>query len=139
MIRLVFKLKVLLLKFKTLIKFGITGVINTGVDFLVFTLLQLYTPVEIGISQGLAYTAGIINSFILNKLWTFNDSSKDKKSSVQLIQFICINLISLIFSYYGIIYLNKAVGVNEFIAKIIITLFTQVINFVGYRLWVFKK
>lgn len=70
---------------KKFLKFGIIGVLNTLVDFVVFyvmdrwvvgegpTLVLLETTVATGlyISNAIAYAVANIHSFIWNKFWTF--------------------------------------------------------------------
>jgi putative flippase GtrA len=59
-------------KYAQFIKFNIVGVLNTGVDFAVFTLL-LGVNVPYQAAQCVSYAAGTLNSFLLNKFWTFKD------------------------------------------------------------------
>ena len=58
-----------------IIKYGLVGVVNTLVTIVVFFLLR-HLPVQEDISNLLSYVAGILNSFVLNKLFVF----KDRKS-----------------------------------------------------------
>jgi putative flippase GtrA len=55
-----------------MLKFGMIGAVNTGIDLGVFTLLTLwdwsYLP-----SQSLSYTCGVFNSYAMNRSWTFNE------------------------------------------------------------------
>ncbi len=49
-------------KFKEVFSFAIVGCINTGVDFLAFTLLHMVFGLGAVISQGISYFLGILNS-----------------------------------------------------------------------------
>ena len=68
--------------FIQLIKFALVGVLNTLVDFLVYTLLVLVFGISennvfmIGLFTLIAYACGVLNSFILNTRWTFRQEYK---------------------------------------------------------------
>jgi putative flippase GtrA len=120
-----------------LMKFGVVGVSNTLIDFLVFSLLVYVFTVKPNLSQAISYTAGTINSFIFNKKWTFKTEEK-KDVKLQGLRFLIINALSLILSSVSISYLIDDLYINKIIAKILIVLLTQVINYLGYKLIVFK-
>ena len=88
--------------------------------------------------QVAAFIAGILNSFILNKVWTFESKTTDFDSSIQLIKFITVNLVSLGISLVGLRFLNGHLAVNIYLAKVAVTVVTQAINYSGYRFWVFS-
>lgn len=50
-----------------------------------------------------------------------------------------INAVSLGVSVYGISLLVENFNVNVIISKIAVTLIAQLINYIGYKVWVFKK
>lgn len=120
---------------KEVLRFGIVGGINTAVDFGVF-FLSIATGVPRVGAQVLGYTAGVINSFVWNKHFTFQDN--EKTSIGKVLRFLIVNLFSLGVSS-GAIYYLPLVGIAVGIAKVIVTILTLVINFVGYRLFVFGR
>lgn len=125
--------------FKYFIRFAIVGVINTGIDFFVFTALNSLFGIHYAICQVAGYSSGVISSFILNRVWTFSDQKADKKLAVQFSQFVFVNIISLLGSLAAIRLFVNVFGLNVYIAKIFATLIAQVLNFTGYRFWVFMK
>jgi putative flippase GtrA len=129
----------LYLKHKLLIRFAIVGCINTGVDFLTFTLLHSLLGLDKSICQIAGYSVGILNSFVMNKLWTFESKGSRFGTISQLLRFVCVNVISLGVSLAGLKLLCDHFGLNVYIAKIIVTIAAQVVNYAGYKLWVFKK
>jgi len=54
------------------IRFIIVGIINTGVDLGIFYLLSMIPGMPHVAAKGISYVAGICNSFVWNKYWTFN-------------------------------------------------------------------
>jgi len=124
-------------KFKRISKFSCVGGLNTMVDFGIFSLLNSLFGVNYVISQILSYSSGTLNSYILNKFWTFNDTKTNKKTTKEIVQFIVVNSASLGVSLIGLSVLMKDNSMNSSFAKIISMVLAQVVNFLGYKFWVF--
>ena len=116
------------------IKFGITGVMNTAVDFFVFTVLS-WVGVGIYLAQVISYSAGMLNSYTINRKWTFQ--TKGSFISAQMIKFIAANLTLLCVSLV-VLKMATGVGLHKLIAKLCATAVTLVLGFIVNRLWVFK-
>jgi len=129
-------IRAIFIKYRRLIAFAFIGGINTAVDFLVFKAAGAFTPLAVEYCQAAGYTAGIICSFILNHTVTFRDSEKGK-TTFKIVRFLIVNAVSLCVSMYGI-KLLVASGMIKDIAKIIIIGVTMVINYIGYKLFVFR-
>jgi Predicted membrane protein len=125
-------------RFKQLSRFSMIGVINTLIDFTLFTIVHSLFGVSYVLSQGLGYSLGVANSFLLNKKWTFKDRKVNKKSFHEFLQFVVVNLISLIITMIAMNLLVKNLNLNVYIAKVMVTVIAQVTNFLGYKLWVFN-
>jgi putative flippase GtrA len=57
---------------RRLSKFASVGVVNTSIDFAVFSAL-LWGGLNPTVAHVLGYLAGLSNSFLLNWKWTFRD------------------------------------------------------------------
>lgn len=121
------------------LKFNAVGLLNTLIDFAVFTLLHslgmMNTPAQI-----ISYSAGTANSFFWNKKVTFKDKSQTSKDSfdrMQLVRFIILNLVVLGISVLLMHLLTDKFGVQVLISKVLVTFVTVIINFFGSRKWVF--
>ena len=123
--------------FKPIIRFGCVGCLNTMFDFGVFSLLNSFFGLNYVISQIVSYCSGTLNSYLCNKFWTFNDTKTNKKTKKEIIQFIVVNSASLCVSLIGLSILMKDDSLNPFFSKIIAMVLAQVVNFLGYRFWVF--
>jgi putative flippase GtrA len=55
-----------------------------------------------------------------------------------MIRFIAINALSLGISLAGLKLLNENYGLNIYISKLVVTIAAQLVNYAGYKLWVFK-
>jgi putative flippase GtrA len=117
------------------IKFNAVGLINTAVDFAVFTLLVAlkvnYVPAQV-----ISYACGTLNSYIFNSRWTFQDK---KDSPRRIFAFVAVNLVALGVSIGIQALLNNEFGFKEIVSKLIALPFSIAVNFIGNRLFVFKK
>lgn len=121
---------------KRFITFAVIGGVNTLVDFLVFTALYELAGLAIEMCQAFGYCAGIINSFILNRSLTFK-KNRTRPIIEQIIRFLVINGISALISM-ALIKWFYWMGLHEYIAKIIVTGIVMIINYIGYKLFVFS-
>ena len=122
---------------KRVFKFGVTGVLNTGVDYLVFTILAVWLSVNIYLAQTISYAAGTLNSYIINRSWTFR--SNERFFSPTMIKFLVLNLCMLGLSVILIGYFTESIGLSKLIAKACTVLVTLAISFVINNFWVFKS
>ncbi|MBU2025771.1 MAG: GtrA family protein [Patescibacteria group bacterium] len=145
-------------------KFIITGFINTGIDFGILSLLMWTSGknqgVYILIFTSISFLAATINSFFLNKYWTFSKKDKTKSRSEShskdFSQFLVITLggwlinagLTTLISgfippFLGIfnewLMPEKLQSLWVLTAKAFATGISLVWNFTGYKLWVFKK
>ena len=121
---------------KRFFKFGITGVLNTIVDFLIYTAcIEIFKLIP-EISQIFAYSVATVNSYIVNKHWTFKNNKTYKKS--EILKFILVNTISMTLSTLGIYIFYNRLGINEYLAKIPVACITILINYFGNKIFVFK-
>lgn len=112
------------------IRFCLVGVVNTGVDFTVFTILS-NLGVLLLIAQCISYTCGVLNSFLLNRTWTFRGRNQ---SSGQLIRFMALNLGTLTITYGLLVYFRYHMVWPLLVCKLGATGLSFVINFLGSRL-----
>jgi len=124
-------------KLKHLTRFSLVGIANTLIDFLIFTLFNGFIGLNYIGSQIIGYSFGVVNSFVLNKKWTFSTTKSNKKTKNELFQFIVVNLISLLITLITMNFLIKSLNINVYISKIIVTFVAQISNFLSYKLWVF--
>ena len=121
------------------LKFNAVGLLNTLIDFAVFTLLHSLGMVNTA-AQIISYSAGTANSFFWNKKVTFRDRDRGSKESfdrMQLVRFIVLNLMVLGISVLLMHVLTDNFGIQVLISKVLVTFVTVIINFFGSRKWVF--
>jgi len=132
-------------------KFIIVGLVNTGLDFGVLNLLILLTGIETGVGiavlNSIAFSVAVVNSYFMNKYWTFGVKGEAVKT-VEASKFLMVSLIGLAINS-GIVY-----GVTNFVippfaqigpvswvnlSKMVATGVSLIWNFIGYKFIVFKR
>lgn len=116
-------------------KFQVVGVINFFVDYGILTLLNLVFGMSVEFANMISYSCGVINSFFLNRYWTFK--IKRKFLSTHFIKFIFVNLISLGINTLAVYILADLYSLPIIGAKLIAAAFSFTVNFAGNKLLVF--
>jgi len=148
--------------FKQLSKFLVVGVSNFVISFAVFYLLYNYwklsgilyklfgqagkdlenlilqlgaTSLDATLANIFGYTAGIINSFIWNRLWTFQAKYD---AAIQFGRFLALNLFCLVMSSASLFlftdYLRWSYLPVWFFTITVVT----IVNFIVSKYWVFS-
>jgi putative flippase GtrA len=118
---------------KQFIRFGLVGALNTGLTYLLYTLL-LRAHAAAWAAWVLGYAAGMVCSLTLNARWTFRQ--KTALAPGQILRFAAVNLAALALST-GLIHVLTLRGVNEDLAGILAIPVSVLVNFAGNRLFVF--
>ncbi len=119
------------------LRFAVVGVANTGVDFIIFSIVHGIYGIHPIFSQVISYSCGVLNSYILNRLWTFR--VRNRARIKEFLSFLAINLLSLGTSIVIIYILIDLWFLNVYLAKGAATMIALVINFIGSKLFVFKS
>lgn len=147
---------------KKFLKFGIIGVLNTLVDFVVFyvmdrwvvgegpTLVLLGTTVAAGlyISNFIAYAAANIHSFLWNRFWTFRKRNRITRGEAARYLatsagFLLISSLSLTV-FTGVLSAPLLAGVVpedmvHVLAKLPTSCVTVFYNYLMNKFWVFRN
>lgn len=118
------------------IKFGLVGVLNTLINWILFILLNSFGIYYI-ISNVIAYSISTLNSYLWNSKWVFKYSGDNVKETS--LKFIVLNVIGLTLNTIILYLLVDIVGLNKLIALVITTGIVMILNYFINKLWVFKK
>jgi putative flippase GtrA len=118
------------------LRFCMVGLGNTTIDFTVFFLLNRVGVLYL-LAQVLSYSAGVVNSFVLNRKWTFRMARKTNFAEVA--KFIIVNGLSLLLSSSMLYILHDANHMNLWLAKIAATAVGIAVNYIGSYVWVFAE
>ncbi len=117
------------------VKFGIVGVSNTLLTFLVYTVLLKVFGVWYLAASAIGFIVGATNGFLLNRRWTFRDHVGDALTPVRwaIVQSCGLALNEgLLFLFVSEAGLDKLVG--QALATVAVTLTT----FFANRAWTFR-
>jgi putative flippase GtrA len=78
-----------------IIRFAAVGVANTAIDFALFALLYYVALLPLLAANAGAYGVAVVNSYLLNKYWTFGDTSRGRTAALRGLLFIALNLVGL--------------------------------------------
>jgi putative flippase GtrA len=120
-------------------RFVIVGCTNFVVSLAVFYLCFRYLPRVDGVSPAaaanvVAYFAGMINSFLLNRSWTFR---ADGHVGAQALRFVTVNLLSLAMSTFVVFLFVDVLRYPALAVWVPLAALIVVTNYVGFRYWAF--
>lgn len=138
-------------------KFFLVGIMNTGVDLVILNTLMFLSGIASGLGYSLqkavSFLGAVTFSYFLNKYWTFQDKSKESEGK-KMSQFFAVSFIGMLINVgtaslvvnYLQTPITTALNLPELDPKLwgtfgalcgtAVGLFW---NFIGYKLWVFKK
>ncbi len=115
--------------------YGIVGGFNTILCWtIMFGLMWFGVMPEI--ANFVSYVIGILNSYILNKKFTFKSTNSHKQDFLRFgvamgIAFL-VNLIVLIISH-------RYFGIDKYISQIIAAIFYTITGYIISKFWAFKQ
>ena len=120
------------------IKFAIVGGIGTLVNL---SILYIFTEI-VGllylISAVISFITALVNNYILNKIWTFQEDVKEKIIG-KSIRYAIICSIALFANLLVLFVLVEFFYIYYLIAEIGAIVFVFGINFIGNRFWTFRN
>lgn len=138
-------------------RFFLVGIMNTLVDLIILNTETILSGVKDGmgfsIQKGVSFIGAVTFSYFLNKRWTFQDQSSEGQGK-KFSQFFAVSIVGMIINVavatLAITYLKPIVNnllqlsfLNDQVWVSLSALCGTAIglfwNFVGYKLWVFKK
>ena len=139
------------LVFYQIVKFVEIGFLNTTVDFGVLNGLIFLTSATQGILysvfKAISFCVAVVNSYLLNKYWTFEAGGATVNKSVEFLKFMVVSVVGVVINV-GIAtlvvnFVNPMFGFDDLkwanIGAVTATALSLVWNFIGYKLIVFKE
>lgn len=122
------------------VNYIIFGALTTLVNFVVYFFFYNVLSISNVFSNIIAWAISATFAFVVNKFFVFNSKLINFTSTVkEFITFISVRLstgvIDTLIMYIGVDVLNK----NEFICKVIASIFTLVSNYIASKFFIFKK
>ena len=117
-------------------RFCAVGLSNTMIDFAIFFIF-VHIGFPVFVSQTVAFSAGMLNSFLWNRLWSFKVCHPVTMNEV--LRFITINLLALATTYFLLILFIGDNQMSLYFSKILASVGGIFVTFIGSKLWVFKR
>lgn len=123
-------------KFKPFIKYAFVGVLGTAVDIGSLYILVEYAHIAIIPASVLSFLLAVINNFILNKIWTFQNKSKNYRKL--FIKFLIVSIIGLLLTILCMQLFVYVANIWYIFAKALTSLIVLSWNFLGNKFWTFN-
>lgn len=121
------------------VKFAAVGCVNTLIDWAVyFLILKTLSPEGIiyyTAAKGFSYFCGVVNSFFLNRCWTFIVYSNGNEK-IRFLKFVFVSAISLGINA-GSLFIFLYLGAYHPVALFLATATSFSFNFSFSKFWVF--
>jgi putative flippase GtrA len=117
------------------IKFGIVGVSNTTLTFVVYTLLLKVFGVWYIAASAVGFIVGATNGFLLNRRWTFSGHVGDALTPVR---WTIVQACGLGINLGLLFLLVHDAGLDKLLAQVFATAVVTVTTFLANRAWTFR-
>jgi len=118
------------------IKYSIVGVLGTAVDIGSLFVFVDYFGLGVILGSSLSFILAVVNNFILNKIWTFENKSKNYRKL--FIKFLIVSLVGLILTLLSMQILVFGFGIWYILAKAMTSIIVMAWNFLANKFWTFK-
>jgi putative flippase GtrA len=115
-------------------RFVVSGGLSVGVDILVLFVLHSALHLILAAATVLAYAASLVVNYGLNHTWVFQAGGDHRRRLVRYALLVAVNVGSTLGFVLGL----TAVGAYYLVAKLVAVGVNAVINFIGFRYWVFR-
>lgn len=118
-------------------RFAVVGLINFSIDVAVFSVALYWLGMHLIVANTIAYSVATINSYLMNKYWTFAGRSARAITTTEFTRFLIFNIGGLLLSNLTVFVLAEFV--LPLIAKLGAVAVTFVWNYYTIRRFVFRK
>ena len=118
-------------------RFAIVGLINFGIDVAAFSITFYFLGIHLIIANTIAYCLATINSYLMNKYWTFAGHSAPDISTSEFARFLLFNIGGLALSNITVFLLAEFL--LPLVAKLGAVGVTFVWNYLTIRRFVFRN
>ena len=118
-------------------RFAIVGLINFGIDVAAFSITFYFLGIHLIIANTIAYCLATINSYLMNKYWTFAGHSAHDISTSEFARFLLFNIGGLALSNITVFLLAEFL--LPLVAKLGAVGVTFVWNYLTIRRFVFRN
>lgn len=114
--------------------YGVIGVVNTFIGMgscLLLTYLGLFPE----LANLLGNIAGMLNSYMLNKRFTFKSSNSHKRD---FLRFSLAMGMAYIFNLAALVIAHRIIGIDVYVSQILAAICYTISGFIISKVWVFR-
>lgn len=120
------------------IKFGVVGLSNTIISYLIYALLT-YIGMSYVLANIIGFVISVLNSFYWNNKYVFKEGSQNRNLLNSLLKtFVAYGSTGLILNNILLILLVEYFEISKYFAPILVLIVTIPLNFVINKYWSFK-
>jgi len=124
---------------KQALRFGIVGLLNTALDLALYFVLTRWVGMFAALpvaAKVVSYSAGLLNSFFLNRSWTFHSQARVQHA---LPRFVLFNLVGLLLNAWGMSIGLHTLALPEVLTLALATATSLAWNFFASKYLVFSR
>jgi putative flippase GtrA len=118
---------------QSLLRFVVVGGLSVGTDLALLALLRSGVHAPLWLATVVAYAASLVVNYSLNHSWVFASEREHHRAIARYFTLVAFNVGSTL----GLVLGLTAAGLFYLMAKLIAVAVNAVVNFVGFRFWVF--
>jgi dolichol-phosphate mannosyltransferase len=120
-----------------LIKFSVVGATGYVINLAVYSALVTGADLHYRTAAVLAFCVAVTNNFLWNRHWTFK--ARNGHAGFQAARFLVVSLVALAFNLAVLELLVSGLDVGKIPAQAVAVLAATPLNFVGNKLWSFRR
>jgi putative flippase GtrA len=114
------------------------GLINTAIDACLYWVLTRFGSMEPLLASAFSFLAGGLNSFLMNKHWTFSHNARNGDFLAQYVKFVLVSVAVLGLHEISLLVLHYGLGFPDLVAKGNGIAMGVVAGFLLNKHWVFR-
>ncbi len=120
------------------LKFGLVGIMGTLVNLIVLYIFTEFVGVYYILSAIIAFLVAVTHNFILNKLWTFREKIHYLFAK-KYMQFFIVSIFALLVNLLFLYIFTEFLNIYYMVSQVLAIGISFIANFIGNKIWTFKK
>jgi len=129
-------IKKLFKDFRPFLKYCIVGAIGTFIDLFSLYVFVEYFLIPVIPATVLSFLMAVINNFVFNKIWTFENKSKNYRKLY--IKFLIVSIVGLVLTVVSVYVMVNIIAIWYMFAKAFASLIVLTWNFLANKMWTFR-
>lgn len=129
-------MRTLLERYAVFLKYSVVGALGTAVDLGSLYLFVEFLHLPVLLATALSFLLAVINNFLLNKHWTFQNKSSNIQK--QFIKFLLVSLVGLALTELFMVLFVYGFKIWYMAAKLMTSGLVLIWNFLANKYWTFR-